>query len=112
MDGKKRATTDVVARVCDALLEPPTSWVPLRVSPSPIPLSIVSEYQPAHIPLERGGAATARSLRHWLSCPHPERERKGRWWGGSLEASLEEGLATRWWLIEERMNTRSTASRA
>jgi len=55
MDGRKWGPTDVVARVSDAPLGPPTSWVPPRVSPSPIPLSIASEYHPAHIPLEGEG---------------------------------------------------------
>ena len=38
---------------CDALAGPPTSWVPPCVFPSLIPPS--SEYEGAHIPLEREG---------------------------------------------------------
>jgi len=54
---EKRATTSVMARFCDALDGPPTCWVPPCVSPPPIPSS--SEYVPAHIPFERGGAGAA-----------------------------------------------------
>ena len=42
---------------CDALDGPPTYWVPPCVRPFLIPLS--NEHRPAHIPLERGGAAAA-----------------------------------------------------
>ena len=49
-NGRKQATTFVVARFRDALLGPPTSWVPPRVSPPLTPLLV-----DAHIPLTRGG---------------------------------------------------------
>jgi hypothetical protein len=50
-NGRKRATTFVVARFRDALLGPPTSWVPPRVSPPPTPC--------------------------WLTSPHPSEEGRG-----------------------------------
>ena len=48
---RKQATTFVVARFHNALLGPPTSWVPPRVFPPLTPLLV-----DAHIPLTRGGA--------------------------------------------------------
>jgi hypothetical protein len=59
-DGKKRATTFVVARFRDALRRAFHFVPPPYVFPSPIPPS--SEYVPAHIPLERGGAGAAAVL--------------------------------------------------
>jgi len=48
-------------RIDDELHGHPTLWVPPGVSPSPIRPS--RKLEPAHIPLERGGAAaTASSL--------------------------------------------------
>jgi len=50
-----------------------------------------SENKPAHIPLERGGAAAAASSllreqrRCWLS-PHPSIEGRGSWQGRQVEA--------------------------
>jgi len=41
-----------------ALAGPPTSWVPPRISHSPIPPSSVKKT--THIPLERGGAGAGR----------------------------------------------------
>jgi len=52
--GRKWAMTFVVAHFRDALLGPPTFWVPPCVSPPPTPLLI-----DAHIPLKRGGADAA-----------------------------------------------------
>ena len=54
---EERATTRVVAHFRDALDRPPTCWVPPCVSITPIPPS--SNYVPAHIPWERGGAGAA-----------------------------------------------------
>jgi len=54
------ATTFVIAQLFDALDGPPTYWVPPCVHPFPIPPS--NEGKPAHIPLERGGAAALSSL--------------------------------------------------
>jgi hypothetical protein len=64
---EERATTSVVARFRDALDGPPTCWVPPCVSVTPIPPS--SNYVPAHIPLERGGAGAAVVIpdSRWLS---------------------------------------------
>jgi hypothetical protein len=51
----------------------------LHFSCSPVPPS--SEYEPAHIPLERGGAGSAgsvlRILRGWWLSPHPSKEGRG-----------------------------------
>ena len=54
---EKTDNAKVVARFLDALLGPPTSWVPPRVSLSLTPLFI-----DAHIPLERGWVNAAHLL--------------------------------------------------
>jgi hypothetical protein len=77
---RKRTTTSIVVRFWDALHVPPSPWVSPHVSPPQFPSS--SKNRPAHIPVERRGAAAAESslLRElegcWLS-PHPSIEGRG-----------------------------------
>jgi hypothetical protein len=76
---EKQATTNVVARFCDALDGPPIPWVPPCVSPSQFP-GRVSTYPPTSLWRGEGQVRLSSVLRilgcRWLS-PHPSIEGRG-----------------------------------
>ena len=61
--------------VVDSLHRPPTSWVLPHASPSTIPPS--SEYEPAHIPSERGGAGSFHACWSVVGWAHIPQQRGG-----------------------------------
>jgi hypothetical protein len=86
--------TSIVVHFWDALHTPPSSWVlPCFLPPQ---FLLLSMNRPAHIPVERGGAAVAESLflkkleSCWLS-PHPSTEGRGSWSGGFVWLGLNCG---------------------
>ena len=96
----KRTTMKVVVRFWDALDGPSTLWVPPRVSPSPIPSSSPSlippssEYEPAHIPLEREGRVGAVRAGALLVGPTSLNRGEGLLAGSKREGRRKGG---RWW---------------